>query len=293
MGRRFVIALIGACIAGSTLVGAGVAGAAKPPVVARGTLQCTVRGKLAYSAPLTPTARPTTATIIGKLSCTVGETGSALVVTSGKLTGTSTSVDMSCSMRNIAEVNAGVHWKASGGRVADTVVNLGAGADATGFRFTSAGIDNGSYAGQPLEINGAISSKACSTKGLKKSTFTGTVDLGGTCGQNILTANGIAPGDDYVWFVVAPFCDYLPADHPTGTMSVVQSGAPPACSFSGAIVDSGKDYALTPWGPPGQKPFTYWGIRSSLPKDQFMTVCNVPSTLSVTYSGDSRYRPFP
>ena len=122
-----------------------------------GTVQCTVNGKVTFSPPLKAGALvATTATAVAKFTCSTGQTGSAAVVRGGKFTAVSTSVGMSCTAANIAEVNGSIRWTSGGGRVLPSTMNLGAGSDLTGFRFTTSAIGAGSYTSQPMEVIGDV-----------------------------------------------------------------------------------------------------------------------------------------
>jgi hypothetical protein len=295
--KRFVVLAAVVGIALGSLSGIDPAGAAK--AVAAGNVQCTVNGSLKYLPPLTATAKPTTTSITANLKCTTGQTGTSRVVTGGKLTATSTSVMTSCASRNIAEVNGAVRWKARGGAVEPSAVHLGAGASATSFRFTTTDITGPSYAHHALETQGTLSPQACGKLGVRKAALRGTLDVaeeGANCESDVLTGKGVVVGtDSHLWNVVAPFCDYDASTHPTGTMTYRLGGGPSEClgRTNVPIVDSGVNYAFTPWGPPHAVPFTYWGVDTGLTLGEYNTLCVHDATgVVVHYSGDSRYRPF-
>jgi hypothetical protein len=293
MGRRTFVAVLGAVLIASTWVGVSEAAAAKVPVAATGSLQCSLRGTVKYNPPLGTNVVSTTASIKAKLSCRGAGTGSTPAVNAGKLVASSTAVGMSCTVRNIAEVNGSIAWKARGAKVVPTAVHLGAQASAASYRFATSAIAAGSsYENSAMVLNGTLSSPPCGRKGIKKSTIGGTVDVSQNCDTNVLTTQGFTYDANDEWFwVVVPFCDYLPQHHPTGTLTITYPGLP-ACTVSGPLVDSGMNAASSsfdPWGNP--KPYTYWGIDSGLTYQQQIAMCgNATGRPAYTYSGDSRYR---
>jgi hypothetical protein len=304
--RRFTMAFVCSLVAFSSLAIAGPAGAAVSKLNARGHVSCTMRGTIRYSPTLTDSGESVSATVKAALSCSVGETGSSLVtVQSGKLKGSSAFYIGSCSFTNPSSLSARVTWKAAGGKVNPTDIVLSPPSSASGSPASyTRGLATGSYANELPQAR-FVWASSCGGKGLKKSSFTGTLDIATSCNPPIRTE--VSPvqvhdpsraDDGYVWWVVLPVCPFTAATHPTGTITwgYADPRNAPACSgaTNAPLADSGVTQVNSLIaGAPVNTATPLWGVNTGI-NLQGGVSCNGLGNAHfwLRYSGDSTYAPY-
>src|SRR4051794_18576479 len=188
MLRRWLTLTVAVLLAAPAVVAIAPASRASalapPPFNAWGTVRCTMSGVDTIKPGITFTAKQNVGeTIKATLTCSSGSTGqSAVTVTKGKLTATSSTGALSCSNAQTPPLGATIKWTATGGKVKPTSI-LWLGSNATtsprmGRSYPSTTGVSGSYAGGVARmalVSDVLGQAACSsTGGLKKIPFTGS-----------------------------------------------------------------------------------------------------------------------
>jgi hypothetical protein len=301
------LALVCSVVAFASLAIAGPAGAAKLKVTAHGHVSCTMSGGvITYSPALTNAAAGITATVKANLSCSVGETGDPRVtVTRGKLTGSAPTFIGACGTASPSALNVSVVWKAGGGTVAPTNIALSPVTSPSGSPASyRRGSVSGSYSseGPQAQFNWKSS---CGKKGLKRSSFTGSLDIAMSCSAPIRTEVVPAQVQDsaradnlHIWFVVLPVCPYTESTRPTGTITWGYSDPrnPPVCNgaTNQPLADSGLFQANSSIvGAPVRTSTSLSGVDTGINLAVVHGCFGLGNAhYWLRYSGDSRYAPY-
>jgi hypothetical protein len=296
-GRVFFVALVVIC---SVSLGTATAASAKTlPFNASGHVHCTMNGKVKYAPKLKTAAQPAiTAKFKASLTCTTGETGHAgVTVVTGKLKGTSTTYNGSCSSANPPSLTATIKWKINVGTINPTTVTWGPATGSTSpvyaHHFATATV-TGSYAGEAALadfVADTVGSSSCGTKGISNWLFTNPANSAldiAPCGPIATSWVGGVGTNGNVWEVVVPSAFPPCATHPTGTMNITVGAPCPAVSKQNATLQDSGINASSAGGPSTSD---LWGVDLGAPLAVLIQACGMP-TLTVTYSGDSVYQGF-
>ena len=172
----------------------GVAGATTPKVSANGPIQCSMSGRVTFSPALTATVRPTALKVKANLTCPSTPTGNpAVTIMSGKLSLASAKLPTSCSSGLPAPGAGKIMWKATGGKVLNSLpqwATVSTATNGTTITLDLAGImGTGSYALENLQMHvasDAVTGGLCRKGGARGFKFSG---VGGPSTFAITTPN--------------------------------------------------------------------------------------------------------